>query len=55
MMKKNTSEDIINNVINQSALLRVAEPGEIANSVTAISSDLFSFMTGQIVRIDGGM
>jgi len=55
MMKKNTSENIINNVINQSALLRVAEPVEIANSVTAISSDLFSFMTGQIVRIDGGM
>lgn len=55
MMKNNTPQSIIDEVAKQSSLQRVAEPEEISNSVTAVCSDLFSFMTGQIIRIDGGM
>ena len=55
MMKNNTKPEIIDTVKSQSSLNRVADPLEISKSVTPISSDLFSFMTGQIIRIDGGM
>ena len=40
---------------NTNFLFIFAEPEEISNSVTAVCSDLFSFMTGQIIRIDGGL
>lgn len=42
-------------LINSSALKRAAEPQDIANSALFLASDLSSFITGQIVRVDGGI
>lgn len=41
--------------INKSLMHRAAEPEEIANMIMVLASDLSSYVTGQIVRVDGGM
>lgn len=55
MMKDNTPQNLISYVKDQTSLKRVAAPEEIAKSIIAICSDYFSYMTGQILRIDGGI
>ena len=48
-------EEAIEKTIQQISLKRVATPNEIANSVLFLSSDLSSYITGQTIRVDGGM
>ena len=55
MMKKNHQEKIINEMISRISLRRIANPEEIANVVLLLSSDLTSYITGQVIRVDGGM
>ena len=55
MMNKNHQKKIIDDVISRTSFKRVADPKEIANVVLMLSSDLTSFITGQNIRIDGGM
>ena len=54
-MKNNTSEEIINNVVNNLSLKRVGNTSEIANVALFLASDLSSYITGQTIRVDGGM
>jgi 3-oxoacyl-[acyl-carrier protein] reductase len=44
-----------NKMIESSALQRAAHPDEIANVALFLASDLSSFITGQTIRVDGGM
>ena len=55
MMKDNTSADIIKEVTSKLSLKRAAEPDEIANVALFLASDLSSYVTGQVIRADGGM
>ena len=55
MMKKNTPDKIINEVVSQISLNRVGEPNEIANVALFLSSSLSDYITGQVIRVDGGM
>ena len=55
MMIENTEKKIIDDVISQISLRRVATPKEIANAALFLSSDLASYITGQFLRVDGGM
>ena len=55
MMKKNTSEKIIDEVVSKLSIKRVAEPKEIANVALFLSSYLSDYVTGQVIRVDGGM
>ena len=55
MMKKNTTQETIKDVISRVSLRRIAGTEEIANTALFLSSDLSSYITGQVIRVDGGM
>ena len=55
MMKKNTPDNILKDVVSSVSLKRVAKPAEIANVALLLSLDLMSYVTGQVIRVDGGM
>jgi 3-oxoacyl-[acyl-carrier protein] reductase len=42
-------------LISSSALKRAAEPQDIANVALFLASNLSAFVTGQVLRVDGGM
>ena len=42
-------------LINLAALKRAAEPADIANVALFLASELSGFVTGQVLRVDGGM
>lgn len=50
-MEKDAGEDMI----NASAMKRLGRPEEIANAIFFLASDDASFITGQVLRVDGGM
>jgi 3-oxoacyl-[acyl-carrier protein] reductase len=41
-------------MISSSAMNRLAQPQEIANTALFLASDLSQFITGQVIRVDGG-
>ena len=55
MMKKNTTQETIKDVLSTVSLRRIARTEEIANTALFLSSDLSSYITGQVIRVDGGM
>ena len=42
-------------MVRQTAFNRLAKPEEIADAVLYLASDQSSFVTGQVLRVDGGM
>ena len=55
MMSKNTNLENIKKYIDSTSLKRAAMPQEIANSALFLASDLSSYITGQTLRVDGGI
>jgi len=55
MMKNNTPQNLIEEFKKNVSLKRIAEPSEIANVALFLCSSLSSYITGQIIRVDGGM
>ena len=55
MMKENHQEKLVSEIVSRISLRRIANPEEIANVVLLLSSDLTSYITGQVIRADGGM
>lgn len=54
-MNKQISADYLESMLPQIALGRMAQPEEIARTAVFLASDASSYMTGQIIRMDGGM
>jgi 3-oxoacyl-[acyl-carrier protein] reductase len=54
-MTENLSEEVISRQMTKCDLKRLGTPEEVAQAIAYLASDLSSFVTGQIIRIDGGM
>lgn len=54
-MNKQVSEGYVDAMLQQIALGRTAQPEEIARVASFLASDDASYITGQVIRIDGGM
>lgn len=59
MIQTNMGEQIQNElrdaILSKVIMKRMGRPEEIANVIAFLGSDMSSFMTGQIIRVDGGM
>ena len=54
-MTSNLSEEVINQWRNAIPLKRGGTPLDIGNSCVFLASDLSSYITGQVLHVDGGM
>lgn len=55
MVFDSMSDDIINTTIKTTKLNRIGKPVDIANTALYLISDLSSYLTGQIIKVDGGL
>jgi len=49
-----TSDEARNRILSRTPMLRLGEPAEVAEAVAWLASDAASYITGEIVVIDGG-
>ena len=49
------SDDVKEAAMKQIPLGRFAEPEDIANAAVFLASDMASYITGQVLLVDGGM
>ena len=54
-MISNMSDEVIAKTLEQTHLKRAGLPEEIANTAVFLASDLSSHLTGQVIRVDGGL
>lgn len=54
-MAKLMEEKAEKDMVGKSAFGRMANPEEIADAILYLASDQASFITGQVIRVDGGM
>lgn len=54
-MIKGIQKTEINEIIENTSLKRIGKPSDVANIAVFLASDMASFVTGQVFRIDGGV
>lgn len=53
-MNASLSDDTIEELVEETPLCRLGDPADVANAVLFLASDKASFITGQIIGVDGG-
>lgn len=48
-------EKVLQGIKDETPLGRAGNPEEVADAVTFLSSDMSSYITGEVIRVDGGM
>ncbi len=54
-MTKNLSEKVLEAIKEETPLGRAGDPEEVSNVVAFLASDISSYITGEVIRVDGGM
>ncbi|MHB8062986.1 MAG: SDR family NAD(P)-dependent oxidoreductase [Ruminiclostridium sp.] len=54
-MSSELKDELFQATIGKTIMKRLGEPIEIAKAVLFLASDMSSFITGQVLRVDGGM
>ena len=54
-MGNSMSEEDEKIALSMNVMKRKGEPAEIASVVSFLASDMSRFMTGQVLRVDGGL
>lgn len=54
-MTKSLNENVKENLINNIPLKRLGDPSNVADLVAFLASDESSYITGQVINVDGGM
>jgi 3-oxoacyl-[acyl-carrier protein] reductase len=54
-MTEKLDEKVLDTIKKETPLGRAGNPDEIANVVAFLASDLSSYITGEVIRVDGGM
>jgi 3-oxoacyl-[acyl-carrier protein] reductase len=55
MVRESMTGGAIEEAIQQTRLKRLGKPSEIADAAVFLASDLASYVTGEVVRVDGGL
>jgi 3-oxoacyl-[acyl-carrier protein] reductase len=55
MVNASMTMAVIEAAVHQTRLKRIGKPSEIANAAVFLASDLSSYMTGEVLRVDGGL
>ena len=55
MVEKSMTDEVIAETIAKTKLKRIGKPVDIANTAIFLGSDLSSYITGQVIRVDGGL
>jgi 3-oxoacyl-[acyl-carrier protein] reductase len=55
MVEASMSQETIDAAVRQTRLKRMGKPSEIADAAVFLASDLASYVTGEILRVDGGL
>ena len=53
-MNKNLDSSTIDSIVSETPINRIGKPEDVANLVEFLASDKASFITGQIITVDGG-
>ncbi|MBQ4121998.1 MAG: SDR family oxidoreductase, partial [Clostridia bacterium] len=53
-MNASLDEETVQGLIDETPLMRLGTPSDVANAVLFLASDKASFITGQILGVDGG-
>lgn len=54
-MGNQIEENLKKEVLSKTMMKRLGHPKEVADVIAFLASDMASYMTGQIIRVDGGM
>ena len=54
-MTENLDEKVLEMIEEETPLARPGDAGEVAHTVAFLASDLSSYITGETIRVDGGM
>lgn len=55
MVSASMSDAVVAATVEQTKLKRMGKPSEIARAAVFLASDLASYVTGQVLRVDGGL